>query len=222
MIEFVNRWIINIVALVLFIVIIEMLVPYGKMKKFVGLVTGTVLIITIISPFLELSGKGLNIIEFQTSNSIQLDKLQIEKESKLLEEEQIKQTVEVYRDKIIGQIEMLAMEDEEVKKVRADVIFNEDHNSEGFGEIKRMYLEIEEKGLTENISGRESSIRMDEAGNIMIDGIKKIDPVIIGNSEPAKADSEECSPELKRRLTDRLSQVFGIKSEDIIISRMAG
>ena len=140
MIGFIKQWVVNIVALALFIVIVEMLVPAGEIKKFIRLVTGTILVIAIISPLTELYGKGIDIGGLQMSNSMDLDKLQIEKESKLLEEEQMKQTVEVYRQKITEQIELAAMEDEKVKEARADIIFNEDYNSKDFGEIKRIYL----------------------------------------------------------------------------------
>ena len=142
MIEFIKQWVINIVALVLFIVMFEMLLPTGKMKKYINLVTGTILIIAIISPLTGLLGKNTDITALQVSNSNNLDRLEVEKDSKVLEKEQMKQIVDVYRDKIIEQLEQNAEEVEGVKQAYADVIFNEDYNSKNFGEIKRAYIEI--------------------------------------------------------------------------------
>ena len=129
MVDFIRQWIVNIVTLVLFIVLIEMLLPSGKMKKYAGLVTGTILIIAIISPLLGLFGKNFDFAALQTMSSNTLDKLQVEKDSKLLEKKQMEQIVEVYRTKIIEQLEENAKEVEGVGQVKADVIFNEDYQS---------------------------------------------------------------------------------------------
>lgn len=245
MIGFIKQWVVNIVALALFIVIVEMLVPAGEIKKFIRLVTGTILVIAIISPLTELYGKGIDIGELQISNSMDLDKLQIEKESKLLEEEQMKQTVEVYRQKITEQIELAAMEDEKVKEARADIIFNEDYSSKDFGEIKRIYLEVnseeegaaheaakagetEEAGKTEKTGrgGETEEARDGSAGedgdDVKINEIEKIGTVNIGAAEALETGGGGPDPETKKRLTGKISQIFGIKDENIIISEIAG
>ena len=255
MVGFIKQWVVNIVALALFIVIVEMLVPTGEIKKFIRLVTGTILVIAIISPLTELYGKGIDIGGLQMSNSMDLDKLQIEKESKLLEEEQMKQTVEVYRQKITEQIELAAMEDEKVKEARADIIFNEDYNSKDFGEIKRIYLEVdseeegaapeaekagkaeetgetEEAGKTEKTEKTGKDEETEEArdgsageagdGVVKINEIEKIGTVKIGAAEAPGTGGGDPDPETKKRLTDKISQIFGIKDENIIISEIAG
>lgn len=206
MLGFLKDWILNIAALVLFIVIIEMLMPSGRMKKYCGLVTGVILIIAIINPFLKFFSGNLNFDDIQVTNSNFIDRLEIEKNSKLLKEEQMKQITEVYRKKIIKQLEDSARKSKGVYEAKGDVIINEDYNSESFGEIKRVYLEI-------NTSGDKSDIRP----------VAKVEQVIIGKdmSEVEKSTEvqryTEVDPKLRKQLEDDISTLFNVSKENIII-----
>ena len=234
MLEFIRHWVINIVALVLFIVIIEMLLPNGKMKKYVGIVTGTVLIIAVITPVIELFGGGFDFAAAQTSTSNTISRMQIEKDSMMLEEEQLGQIIQVYCSDMIEQLEHHAEEVEGVKDAKADIIINEDHTSERFGEIKRAYLEITlEEG--DSSPGGDGSTKGDGSpkgdGSIEGDGsprIEKVEAVSIEKITNKRTEvencppAENCSPELRKRLEDRIGDVFGIESENIIITQVMG
>lgn len=234
MIEFIKQWVINIVTLVLFIVMFEMLLPTGKMKKYVGLVTSTILVIVIISPLVGLLGRNFDFTALQTLNSNALDRLQVEKESKLLEEEQLKQIVEVYRQKIIEQMEQNAKEVAGVMQVKADIIFNEDYNSKTFGEIKRAYLEI--ATVEENTGGDGSSNKVELAegdssstnkveatkgdGSVKAETVDRVEHVKVGHVKNEQETDGNCDPNLIKGLEEKIGQVFGVKSENIIISQM--
>lgn len=229
MMDFVKQWVINIIVLVLFIVMFEMLLPSGKMKKVVGLVTGTILIIAIISPLVNLLGQKVDFTALQTSNSNVLDRMQVEKESKLLEEEQMKQIVEVYRLKIIEQMEQNAEEVDGVKQAKADIIFNEDYKSKTFGEIKRAYLEITLAEGTEgsygdvssgDIKGDVSSEDTERDGSGEVKAVSRVEQVKVGTVKKSQMPYENCDPVLKKRLEEKIGQVFGINSENIVISQM--
>ena len=140
MLEFLKAWAINIVTIVLFVVMIEILLPRSKMKKYVSLLTSTILMIAIINPIIGLFGQKFDFSLSQMSTARNLDKREIENASKLLEEEQIKQTIELYRNRITEQISQSAREVEGVKDAQADIIINEDYESANFGEIKRVYI----------------------------------------------------------------------------------
>lgn len=219
MIDFTKQWVINIVTLVLFIVMFEMLLPTGRMKKYVGLVTGTILIIAIISPLISLLDRNIDFMALQTSNSNALDRLQVEKESKLLEEEQMKQIVEVYRQKIIEQLEQNAKEVDGVKQAKADIIFNEDYNSKTFGEIKRAYLEITPEGGDSSPTGGDGSSKRGDSSP-ETKPVARVEQVTVREIKKSQPTYENCDPILKKRLEERIGQVFGMKSENIIISQM--
>lgn len=215
MLDFIRQWSVNIVALVLFTVIIEILLPSGKMKKHVGLVTGTVLIISIITPLVGAFDKDFDFTKLQTTNSNSFDKLKIEKDSKYLEETQMKQIVEVYRKKIISQIEDNAKEIKGVKEVKADIIFNEDYNSSDFGTIKRAYLEVSTVG--------DSSSKVGDSSSISTQTVEAVEKITVGSKakldEPDKAN-EDMDPALKRELEQKIATVFGVENRDVIVSKL--
>jgi stage III sporulation protein AF len=209
MLSFIKEWVLNIVTLVLFIVIIEMLIPAGKMKKYVNLVTGVILIIAIINPFIKLMGGSVRLDEVQTANSNFLDKAEIKNDSGILKEEQTKQIIEVYRKKLISQLESAALNTEGVSEAKADVIINEDYKSDLFGEVKRVYLEV---GPAEN----------DNAKSVV--QIENIDRIEVGkdvkkNAEtPKNTIAAEPDTALAKRLEDKISGLYGIDKENIVIS----
>ena len=142
MLEFLKDWVVNIVTVAIFIVIFEMIIPSGKMKKIVNLITGFILMITLITPVLKVVGKEVVLKEFQMANSNYIDKKEITANSKTMEEDQIKQTINVYRSKLIDQLILMAKSIDGVGDAKADIMINEDYTSEKFGEIKRVYLYI--------------------------------------------------------------------------------
>jgi stage III sporulation protein AF len=233
MIEFIRQWVINIVTLVLFIVIVEMLLPGGKMKKYISLVTGTILIIVIINPLIGLTGKKFDFTASQTKNSGLLEKAQIKKEGKNLEQAQLNQIVEVYRKNIIDQLEQNAEEIDGVKDARADVIINEDYQSAAFGEIKRAYISItaddnKYKGGPDSSapgSGREvkdsSAAGTKEGGNGNgVVPVEKVQTVKIGSATSGGQTSGRCDPKLRGLLEERISRVFGVERQNIVITQV--
>jgi stage III sporulation protein AF len=213
MLSFIKDWVLNIVTLVLFIVIIEMLVPKGRMKKYVNLVTGIILIIAIINPFLKLLGGSARLDEAQTANSNFLDKVEIKNDSSLLKEEQMKQIVEVYRKKLISQLESAALNTEGVSEAKADVIINEDYKSDLFGEVKRVYLKVgsAEKGSAKSVAKIENIERID-VGNDVGNDVKK------ATGTQKNAVVAEPDTALTKRLEDKISGLYGIDKENIVIS----
>ena len=175
MLEFLKAWAINIVTIVLFVVMIEILLPRSKMKKYVSLLTSTILMIAIINPIIGLFGQKFDFSLSQMSTARNLDKREIENASKLLEEEQIKQTIELYRNRITEQISQSAREVEGVKDAQADIIINEDYESANFGEIKRVYIMAVVEGSSNNGS---NEVEDEEANG--------------GNN---KGDGQECDEE---------------------------
>jgi len=233
MLDFIRQWVVNIVTLVLFIVIVEMLLPGGKMKKYISLVTGTILIIVIINPLTGLTAKKFDFTASQTKTSNLLEKAQIQKEGKNLEQAQLKQIVEVYRKNIIDQLEQNAEEIDGVKDARADVIINEDYQSPAFGEIKRAYISItadntKNSGLdTPGAQGTMGEGKGASAAGTGEGGIgneivpvEKVQTVKIGSTASNGQVAGKCDPKLKGLLEDRISRVFGVDKQNIVITQV--
>ncbi len=231
MLDFIKEWTVNIVMLVLFIVIIEMLLPRGKMKKYVNLLTGTILIIVIIEPITGLFGKDFDFTASQTAAASNIDKKEIEKAGKLLEEEQLRQTIELYRSRVIEQIAQSAREVEGVKDAQADIIINEDHESEYFGEIKRIYINAvventAKEGSSDAAGGNKEgkdSVAVKKVESIKVGGHTGSDPgSVIDDSGSVIDDSGSVIYDagLGERLTSRIGEVFGVDKEKIIIKQI--
>ncbi len=205
MIEFLENWVINIVTLVIFLLLLEILLPSGKIKKFVNLISGFILMAALINPFLGFINKDIDLKSLQFSESNFLDKKDIEEKSKILNDKQMKQIAEVYRGKIIKELEDSIKDVNGISDVEADVIINEDYKSETFGDIKRVYL----------------SIKPEEDGN-SVKPVRKIEEISINGDQDHKKEVKEVNGEMKRQIEDKVTEFLGMKKENIVITLQDG
>jgi stage III sporulation protein AF len=205
MIEFLKGWVLNIVILTMFIVLLEILIPSGKIKKFIDLVSGLILIIAVINPFVGLLGKDLDLKELQISSSNFIDRKEIEANSKVLNEQHIKQITEVYRKKIIKQLEDNTKEIKGVADAKADVLIDQNYESPSFGEIKRVYLDLK-------LGDKEKGVKP----------VLRVDKVELGTKGTISEDGGEINREIKQAIETKITRTLGIQNEDIIISLQDG
>lgn len=142
MLEFLRSWIINIVTISLILILFEIIVPLGKIKKIITLVSGFVLLIAVVNPFLQLKNSNFDLSEAVQADSFYIDQKEVENSSKLLEETQARQIAEVYKKKLALRIEEEAGKLEGVSVTKTTVEINEDYNSEKFGEITKISVEL--------------------------------------------------------------------------------
>ncbi|NLL04525.1 MAG: stage III sporulation protein AF [Clostridiaceae bacterium] len=207
MIEFLKDWCLNIVTLVILIVLLEMLLPSGRMKKMINLVSGIILVIALINPVLGLFQKGINLEEYQISSSNFIDKREIMVRSQAMKEEQTRQITNVYTNKIISQLEGLVTDIEGVLEVKADVIINDDYTDESFGEVRKVYLELKLGEAEEKTKS--------------ITPVKGIDKVIVGKEKRQESEEEyevEIDKELKQQIESKIENVLSIQKENIVMS----
>ncbi len=205
MIDFLKGWVFNIVTLSILVVLLEILVPTGKTKKIINLISGFVLIIAIINPFLKLYAKGVDLEQFYLSGSNFLDRKEITANSSRIEETQGQQIVEVYRSKLVKQLEEGLKGIEGVGGVKADIIINEDYKSEAFGQIKRVYLQLTPE---EKSNSTEPVVKIDRV---------KVDTKDEQSGAKAPAKQEAVPGVLKREIEEKVNKLLDVKSEDIVI-----
>lgn len=210
MIEFLKDWVLNIITLVMFIVLIEIIVPTGKIKKFINLISGFILIIAIITPFLNLFTDGIDIREFEISTRNFINKKEIEKKSYILQEKQLKQISGLYRKKIINQLEESAKQVEGVIDAKGDVIINEDYSSNHFGEIKRAYLKIK---LDQEEQDAGSAVKIEKI-KIGVDGDGKAEK----DKSMERIREEGKESEVIDRVEEKISKLLNIQKENVVVS----
>ena len=213
MIEFIKNWVVNTVTIVMLIILIEMLIPSGKMKKIVNLVTGFILVIALLNPVLKVVGKEIVLRELQMADSNYIDKREIMINSGILEENQIKQITNLYRDKIIDQLESITKDVKGVTDVRADIIINEDHTSDKFGEVKKVYLYVKTEEKNDRIKPV-LSVRKIEIGNRNLKDDNSKDE----DSKDEMLPEKQLDRKTKQELEDRIERFLSIQRENIVIS----
>lgn len=207
--DFLRGWIINIVTISIILILFEILVPTGKTKKIISLVSGFVLLIAVINPFLTLKDKGFDLSEASLSDSFYIDRKEIEAGSKLLEETQMKQISEVYKKKLTGRIQEEANKIEGVSESWVQVEINEDSSSEKFGEINKITIEIKKGGK--------------QAGSTKIEPVASVKKVDIKSPLTRRDDglkTEAVDPEDKRlaeQIKKNLNKSLEIDQENIVV-----
>ncbi|OPX43444.1 stage III sporulation protein SpoIIIAF [Ruminiclostridium hungatei] len=142
MLEFMRHWIINIVTISIILILFEIVVPSGKIKKIITLVSGFILLIAVVNPLIKLKDKSFDLNEAMLSDSYYIDRKEVETGSRLLEETQARQISTVYKRKLTTRIEEETNRLEGVNGSKALVVINEDFKSEKFGEITKISVEI--------------------------------------------------------------------------------
>lgn len=204
----IEQWILNIVTLSIFIVVLEILIPSGKTKKFVNIVSGFILIIAIMNPLISILAKGIDINDFEISSQTQINSNEIENNSKLLTQEQNKQIVQEYRKRLISQIEKKTREVSKGQEVSADIIINEDYNSDNFGEIITVYIYLSDTATANEI--RPVSI------------VKEVKITATQSKETKNTSTninleKEVDKKMKTNIQQKISSVFEIPSKNIVV-----
>ncbi|HHW31750.1 MAG TPA: stage III sporulation protein AF [Clostridiaceae bacterium] len=201
MVEFLKGWVLNIITLVMFLVLLEILIPSGKLKKFINLVSGFILIIVLIEPFAGNALDSRKLEDFQIINSKVINEKELEYNSKIMEEEQMKQVSEVYKKKLTDNIVQRLEKVDGISNIEAEILIDEDYTSNTFGEIKKVFIKF-------NIE--------EEAGNSR-GNIFRVERIEIKDSEDF--DEEQIVNEkIKDQVEEIISRLLEIDSEDIIIS----
>ncbi|NLC69387.1 MAG: hypothetical protein GX754_11540 [Clostridiaceae bacterium] len=216
MIGFIKGWVLDITVVVVILVLVEMLVPSGRIKNFLNVITGIIIIIIVVQPLLKLFSGGYDLsLPGEIGRSLEVE-VGAHVAGTGFREEQAKQIAMVYREKLVEGIERAARGIDGIKGVKADVTINEDYNSIYFGEIKKVYLYV----LIEdgNTDGKEKG-RQEDVGFRIIP-VEKIGKIQISMGKLGESGQEETGKEGVSRETSR--ETGGAKSGESTIEDKTG
>jgi len=238
MIDFLKEWVLSLAAVGIFLVLVEILAPSGKSKKFINLVSGFILILTMVQPFFqlffndiifnELYIQGDNYVESIIGKSEEINENTIENSNGAqLKKKQNMQIIGIYRKRIIDKIQKLVLEVDEFQDVKSDIIINEDYNSQNYGEIKRIYVVAYlSKVIAKGEEGKSNlNINIEKVEEIRIDG-KKTDNEANNNNSSSDSSltnnhsiaTNNIEKELIGKIEEKISLAFGLEKDNIIIS----
>ncbi|QNU65515.1 stage III sporulation protein AF [Ruminiclostridium herbifermentans] len=214
MLLFLKDWIINIVTITVILILFEIIIPTGKIKKIINLVSGFILLIVIINPFIALRNQNYTLREDIISDSFYIDKKELENSSKLLNDTQMKQIAGIYKKKLINKIQAETEEIEGVVALKVDVQINEDYNSDSFGEVNRVYLEMQKNKKQDKDEKTADSIKIKPVSVVNVE--------INSQSENAKTKASnqinENNSKIAEQVKDNLNRALEINKDLIFVT----
>ena len=205
MLSFLSSWVINIVTVSIIIVLFEMLMPNSKTKKIINLVTGFILIIAIINPFLSLKTSNVNIADLALQESGYLDKKEIENSSKYMDKTQMSQITEVYKKKVCENISGQLDKMDGIAQATVSVDIDENMESQSFGEVQKVYITIK-KGVKSK----------DNKAIKPVIVVNKVDISIKKESKKTVVDFGE--QKLQDSVKENINKTFQIDTKNIFVN----
>lgn len=169
-------WIRNIICYMLFIAVIENLLPGKKYGKYLKLFSGMVLILLIIQPVssgLRLEDK---IARYYESFVFKYESGDLKQELLGIEDKRLEQMIGQYEEAVARDLEQMVQE-EGLETVSCRVVIQSDQASESFGRVESIQMMVRSE------TGRETETK-DYA-------IVSVEPVVIGPSATTAQPEEE-------------------------------
>lgn len=191
--------------MVIFISFLEIVLPNSNMKRFIDMIVGFLIIVVIITPFIKIISKDIDIEKNFLLNS---NKLNTEIKNNYSEEKeevlalQEKQIIESYKKGIERKIGNLIKEKTNYEVKNIDMEINRDLEDKNYGEIKELNIVLREK-IDKN-SENEKSIKIENIEEVWI---KK-------NKENKSNEKFEESDKIKKII----SKEYGLSEEKISAS----
>ena len=146
MLDFIKEWTIIIVITVLIASLLEILSPEGPVKKITGLLAGLITVVAIINPLLSIAGNPEKLKELLNGSNDLLNSYETsykaEKKSDNHEFE-VKSLVLAYKTKIKNELVKELNKQENIKYVVVEAVINENYQSNDFGRVERIMVELE-------------------------------------------------------------------------------
>lgn len=201
LIDFLRQWVINIVIVIIFVIITDVILPEGSIKKYVKIIIGTFILLTIIKPFMNIKNISDDFYKSYKEMSIALNGEKELIDTEVLSSYQKLKAMEIYESKLKEQIISAVSYKTSLDRSNIDVILDIDKNQESnkYGMINNVLV----------------IMNMDDK----TDKIEKIKKVEIGNREKViyKDETEYTFSEKKSTddVRNMLSEILSIGKDNI-------
>jgi stage III sporulation protein AF len=196
----ISAWVKSIVMVVLFATFLEFLLPASSMQRFVRVIMGLFIMLSILNPLINVLHSQILPEPVAVFGNPATRASEIERASQDAAKGRSQLTHEMYRKDLAKQIRALVMAVEGVAEVRVAVETNDEEGSKNIGAIKKIVLYVQ-PGLTSTNS--------------------KIKKVSIDTTNTAAADNR---PELSSATRDKIQRVitelYPIREDQLTIQRL--
>ncbi len=140
--EGIRNWVVNIAAVAILMIILDLLMPEGRLRKFTQLLAGFILMFVMINPVLDLFGKSVDASFAGWADETFLLNSQVRNLSDSLDDERSKQTLELYRSMLLSDIQNRLQSHEQIDGAEVDLVIYENKDSDKYGKIRRLYIKL--------------------------------------------------------------------------------
>lgn len=140
--EGIKSWVVNIAAVAILMILLDLLMPEGRLRKFTQLLAGFILMFVMINPVLGLFGKGVTASFAGWADETFLLNSQVKNMTGNLQDQRNKQTLELYRSMLLSDIQNRLQSHEQVEKAEVDLVIHENGESDKYGQIRRLYIKL--------------------------------------------------------------------------------
>jgi len=201
LIEFLKPWVINIVIIILFVIITDIVLPDGSMKRYVRVIIGIFVLLAIIQPFIHIKDIKYDFEKSYIETSIILDNKNLLDDKEVLGKYQKIKALEIYEKNLTDKITAAISYKESISKnsivVKLDI--NKDHQDSKFGTLNSVQVLIPKEEQTGNIE----KIKKVEIG--------KEEKVIYKQEKEYNFNDKTSSDEIR----DMLSKMLGINKDKV-------
>ncbi|MGI6712993.1 MAG: stage III sporulation protein AF [Bacillota bacterium] len=200
MLKTVTELVRNITVLVLIAGFLEMLLPSSEMKRFIKVVMGLFILVSILNPLLSLLNKNATceVLAWQDPMMKNQELNTILQKGKQLSQQMDEKATEIYAENTAKQIETVVKLVKGVSKVEADVQISKSDKDNDYGKISRVMLVI---GTKQNSSSP------------ALDSIKQVEVQIGPPKTQPEQDSEKA--QLKYQVIETLQNFYNLNEEQI-------
>lgn len=195
MVAWLKSWIITICTAVVFITVVEMMLPDNKMKSYGKFVMGLILMAVIMTPIIKMLNKNINIDEY------------INKAEKSIKVDNYKSSVENYKRK-----------DEENTKKQ----FKENLETTCMKLLKEKFPDADYSAEVEITEDEKSQMLVIKSVSIGVKekGIEKISKVQIGRNNEKAASSKYLDDNEKEKIKNFISSEIKISDKNVTVYKL--
>ena len=213
MIKFLSDWVEQITIAVIIVSIFELILPNGKIKKYIKVVLGVYLIFSFISPFVDknklynIQGDLQNNIEIIENNSILSTESKTVAESNSISQNKMNYRIEkIYIEQLKKEITS-KIKDEGYVVSKCEVKVDDNKNT-------KIDLKIKKNTKKENLNETKAEKTEENTINIeKIEDVAKIEKIQIGGN--IKEEEEKNKTEEENRIIEKIAAEYEI-SKDLI------
>ncbi|QZY56965.1 stage III sporulation protein AF [Crassaminicella profunda] len=201
MINFLRSWILNIVSVVIFITIVELILPNSSMKKYIKMIVGLLVMLVIINPILDLMHGKVKLEEdiFRTSSAIHKQELVLNLNH--FKGTQQKQIISVYKGNIEKYIKDQIEFNNKIRVLSIDSSIEENVESKEFGNIKELAI-----------------VLSNSENNLSKKGIQPVSNVVININENRENDNIEKNENILKAIKEHISKYYSLDKDKININ----